>query len=157
MRNFIASAPGDQNIQTVRQLQQIQTTIDSILVLVNQGFKDARQSAPIVITELNSPLEILRLEIPVLPAGNYNFSVNFRASYTGIGDQLFWEIQGTLAIGPFIQEAKAANEQIPQVYGSTFFWDGSPLTLVLVGSVAGPGSADVIIEGAALTVTRVLG
>ena len=156
-RAFIAHPPGTQNRDTYRQFQEIQDVLQLIQTKINTPVNVVALGAPVDVTEGNSPLTVLTLNAVGLPAGWYNAAINFRSNYQQANDQLIWEIAGDVNIGPFIKESKAAGEQLPFAYGSTVKITDGSLFLEFICSTEGPGAADVIVEAAALTLTRVMG
>ena len=156
-RAFIAHPPGTQNRDTYRQFQEIQDVLQAIQAKINTRVNVVALGAPVLVTELNSPLTVLTMNALGIPVGWYSATVNFRSRYIQANDRLIWEIAGDINIGPFIVQSVVAGEEIPFSYGSTFRIEDGALNIALVCSTSGPGAADVEILAATLSLVRVMG
>jgi hypothetical protein len=154
---FIAHAPGKQDPDVYRQFVQIQQRLTAIENKISTPVNVETIPAPVLVTELNSPVTVVTLFAQRLPPGWYQATVNFRSRYDQSNDQLIWNIGGDVNLGPFIVQSVVAGEEIPFAYLSTFRIDDGEITLSLICSTSGPGAADVEITQAVLSLIRVMG
>jgi hypothetical protein len=111
--------------------------------------------APVSVSEGDN-LQVLTLNTPVLPEGEYLVTLSLVASFTSKSDQLHYHFEGENGVGPMLViEAVDDGEVLPITYTLPFPFGGGSSTTSMHVSITGPGSADVWVVGGSITIVRI--